>query len=271
MPHVSALEAEGNHQDTSQHSCSVSSSCAHQPQVEPLTHVHWSPTLDRDLNSSGWMCHCGAPTCWGQLWSLGWNAFSKLTLSGWKTTMTHCSLYTTPTSIIFCFETFCNSSSETTVFCFNSTHQRNNRRKVSDCDEWLFSVFLPVLSPVIFSTGRQCASTAWRTLSGPSREISCTRRGLSISGRSLQARCPIHDLERWVNTLESVFFLFVITFYRRKHEHHQLQLNPGTNQDFLTNEDIILVVFNNYIDLFSLSSFCLFVCLSVSQQHIWKL
>lgn len=40
-----------------------------QPQVEPLSHLQRRQTLDRDVNWSGWMCHCAATTCRGHRWS----------------------------------------------------------------------------------------------------------------------------------------------------------------------------------------------------------
>lgn len=83
-------------------------------------------------------------------------------------------------------------------FCFPPTAAETTDGKsqtaMTDCFFFLFPAsFNP---PVIFSTGRPCASTAWRTSSGPSRGTFCTRRGLSTSGRSSPARCPTLDLER---------------------------------------------------------------------------
>lgn len=84
------------------------------------------------------------------------------------------------------------------LFYPNSDRHWNDRRKFSDCGDGLLFLFVSCFfnPSAIFSTGRRCASTAWRTSCGPSRGTFCTRRGLSTSGRSLPARCPTLDLER---------------------------------------------------------------------------
>lgn len=186
---MSAVWAERNHHDTSQHSLSVCRSSAH--------------NLNHDLNYSGWDVLWWGPMCWkphihsGR--TLGWNTFSELMRSSWTATMTHSSSYSAPLSyLIHCFKTIAthqvNSSKTRSAYVFIHARQRNNGWKNSDCEEWQFS-FLPGLSSVTSWMVQQCAFIEWKMWSGPSKETSCTRRDLSTSGQSLQARCPTPDQE----------------------------------------------------------------------------
>lgn len=117
----------------------------------------------------------------------GWSRVRELKRWGWKATMTHCSLSRASLSHLNCYL----KSRETSKL--RSTCSPNSWKD----DWWKFSS-LSDWSTVIFSMARPSAFTAWKTLSGRSKETSCIRRGLSISGRSSQARCPTPDQELWV-------------------------------------------------------------------------
>lgn len=96
-----------------------------------------------------------------------------------------------------CIKTFAthqvNSSQKYSARVFGHAHWRNNR--CTD-DEWQFSFCLSGLRSVISWMVQQCVFTEWKMWYGLSRETSCTRRDLSISGQSLQARCPTHGQEQ---------------------------------------------------------------------------
>lgn len=78
---------------------------------------------------------------------------------------------------------------------------------------WLFfplwSLFLSLLSAISWMAP-PCVFTEWRMWFGLLKETFCTKKGRSISGQNLLARCPTHVLELWVHTQTSVLmFAFI--------------------------------------------------------------
>lgn len=125
----------------------------------------------------------------------GWSTFSELMHLSWKPTMTHSSTYSTSLSyLIYCLKiigTYQVKSSETCSACVFFFFY--SWRLVEE--DYPESVCFLSLSSVIFWMVQQCAFTEWKMWFGLLRETSCIKRDLSISGQSLQAKCPTRDQE----------------------------------------------------------------------------
>lgn len=162
------------------------------PQVEPSSHPQRRQTLDRDVNWRGWMCQRAAAACRATAALSVINARAMKSRSD-SLPFTHDA---DPIFNFFRFETFLQLIERKKQFfrlVFFSLLTPAGTKDGKSQNVFFSLSFNP---PVTFSTARRCASTGWRTSFGPSKETFCTRRALSTSGRSLQARCPTLDLER---------------------------------------------------------------------------